>query len=76
MINAQTENPLGEIVRDIAKQKEFKQDTDIVEDVVIEELPTDDTINIDELVEEGSAEDEQDTEDYYDSKGKLMTVRY
>ena len=48
----------------------------MVEDVVLDELPTDDTINIDDLVEEGSAEDTQDTEDYYDSKGKLMTVRY
>ena len=60
-------NPLDEIVRDMARQKEFEKDTDISTDYNVDDE------NIDELVE-ASSEAEEGT-DYYDSKGKIMTVR-
>ena len=61
------ENPLQEIVQDMAKQKEFDKDTDIVEDVKTEDEELFD-------LEDGSSEADLGT-DYYDSNGKVMTVR-
>merc|ERR1712198_741421 len=69
------ENPLQDIFKDMAKQKEFKQETDFEEDINIigNKISTEIPIEI-EVLEEGSA-NEDDSADYYDSKGKLMTVR-
>ncbi len=61
------ENPLQEIVKDMAKQKEFEKDTDIAEDVKTEDEELFD-------LEEGSSEADLGT-DYYDSNGKVMTLR-
>ena len=61
------------IVSDLAKQQEFKADTDVDEDI---KDYTDNTESSQDLLEleEASGEDIIGT-DYYDSKGKLMTVR-
>ena len=65
------ENPLKEIVKDMAKQKEFEKDTNIMEDAKIDAKQKED----EELdLEEGSSEADSGT-DYYDSDGKIMTVR-
>ena len=61
------ENPLQEIVKDMAKQKEFEKDTDIAEDDKTEDEELFD-------LEEGSSEADLGT-DYYDSNGKVMTLR-
>ena len=61
------EIPLQEIVKDMANQKEFEKDTDIAEDVKTEDEELFD-------LEEGSSEADLGT-DYYDSNGKVMTLR-
>ena len=61
------ENPLQEIVKDMANQKEFEKDTDIAEDDKTEDEELFD-------LEEGSSEADLGT-DYYDSNGKVMTLR-
>lgn len=68
------ENPLKEIMKDIAKQKEFAKDTDLEEDVTLSNNNSEDKVDNLDLEEEGSAADDTGT-DYYDSKGKIMTVR-
>ena len=66
------ENPLQEIVIDMARQKEFEQDTAIDEDVKINNNQKQEGEILD--LEEGSSEADEGT-DYYDSNGKIMTVR-
>lgn len=66
------ENPLKEIVEDIAKQKEFEKETNILEDAKNDDKQNEEEELID--LEEGSSEADSGT-DYYDSKGKIMTVR-
>ena len=66
------ENPLKEIVKDIAIQKEFEKDTNIIEDLNIDTDQKEEEKMFD--LEEGSSEVDEGT-DYYDSNGKIMTVR-
>ena len=61
------------IVNDLAKQQEFKADTDLDEDVKDYIESTESSLDLLDL-EESSGEEITGT-DYYDSKGKLMTVR-
>ena len=65
---------MKEIMKDIAKQKEFAKDTDLEEDVMLSNNNSEDKVDDLDLEEEGSAADDRGT-DYYDSKGKIMTVR-
>jgi len=67
------EDPMKFIVSDLAKQQEFKADTELKEDVKVYDDNTESSMELSEI-EEGSGEEFAGT-DYYDSKGKLMTVR-
>lgn len=66
------ENPLKGIVEDIAKQIDFEKDTNILEGAKNDDKQKEDEELID--LEEGSSEADPGT-DYYDSNGKIMTVR-
>ena len=48
------ENPLKEIMKDIAKQKEFARDTDLEEDVTLSNNNSEDKVDNLDLEEEGS----------------------
>lgn len=66
------ENPLKEIVQDIAKQKIVHKETELEEDVVVDTT----TSPPNELVNDlGVSDDNTDVSDYYDSKGNIMTLR-
>ena len=67
------EDPMKFIVSDLAKQQEFKADTELKEDVKVYDDNTESSMELSEIEEE-SGEEFAGT-DYYDSKGKLMTVR-
>ena len=56
----------------MAKQKEFEKDTNIIEDLNIDTNQKEEEKMSD--LEEGSSDVDEGT-DYYDSNGKIMTVR-